>query len=204
MQNIKMALGFIETIGLVAAITAADAALKAAHVTLIGRENSRGGMITIKIAGNVSAVKAALSAAKAASERVNRVWSIDVIPRPGRGVGEMLAYNQATLGSKEWLNLISPPVTPEREEPVSDDTETVAFEEARDEPKEETSVDADVKPKDLKEDKEAKGDKGKGKNQVSGKKTTRKKTKKMPEKHNQDVIEREGGKVNGSGSPGND
>ena len=42
------------------------------------------------------------------------------------------------------------------------------------------------------------------KNQVSGKKTTRKKTKKMPEKHNQDVIEREGGKVNGSGSPGND
>ena len=103
MQEIKLAFGFIETIGLVAAIAAADAALKAANVTLIGRENSQGGMMTVKIAGNVSAVKAALSAAKAVSERVNRVWSIDVIPRPGQGIGEMLTYNKATLGSQEWL-----------------------------------------------------------------------------------------------------
>ena len=42
MQEIKLAFGFIETIGLVAAIAAADAALKAANVTLIGRENSQG------------------------------------------------------------------------------------------------------------------------------------------------------------------
>ena len=103
MQEIKLAFGFIETIGLVAAIAAADAALKAANVTLIGRENSQGGMMTVKIAGNVSAVKAALSAAKDVSERVNRVWSIDVIPRPGQGIGEMLTYNKATLGSQEWL-----------------------------------------------------------------------------------------------------
>ena len=108
MQDIKLALGFIETIGLVAAVAAADAALKAANITLIGRENSQGGMMTVKIAGDVSAVKAALSAAKAASEGVNRVWSIDVIPRPGRGIGETLAYNKATLGSEEWLDSLLP------------------------------------------------------------------------------------------------
>jgi len=89
-QEIKLAFGFIETIGLVAAIAAADAALKAANVTLIGRENSQGGMMTVKIAGNVSAVKAALSAAKDVSERVNRVWSIDVSLRPWQGIGGML------------------------------------------------------------------------------------------------------------------
>jgi len=116
--EIRTCLGFIETVGLSAAMEAADAALKAANVTLIGRENSRGnGCMTIKIAGEVGAVKAALAAAKAAASKVTRVWSLDVIPRPGAGVGPMLSYNRLTLGARDWLDRRTP-----RPEPPSDTT----------------------------------------------------------------------------------
>jgi microcompartment protein CcmL/EutN len=91
------ALGFIETVGLAAAIAAADAALKAANVKLIGRENSRGqGCITIKIIGDVGAVKAAIDAAKTVAGSVSRVWATDIIPRPAEGIGELMAWNGET------------------------------------------------------------------------------------------------------------
>lgn len=97
------ALGFIESVGLASAIAAADAALKAANVELIGRENSRGyGYITIKIAGEVGAVQAAIAAAKASSVKVARVWSVDVIPRPAKDLGEVLVWNADTQGAAEW------------------------------------------------------------------------------------------------------
>ncbi len=97
------ALGFIESVGLASAIAAADAALKAANVELIGRENSRGyGYITIKIAGEVGAVQAAIAAAKASSVKVARVWSVDVIPRPAKDLGEVLVWNADTQGATEW------------------------------------------------------------------------------------------------------
>jgi microcompartment protein CcmL/EutN len=77
------ALGLIETIGLPAAITAADAAVKAANVTLLGRETAKGGgRITIKLAGDVGAVKAAVAAGAAAAALVGRVDGTLVIPRP--------------------------------------------------------------------------------------------------------------------------
>lgn len=98
------ALGFIESVGLASAIAAADAALKAANVELIGRENSRGyGLITIKIAGEVGAVQAAISAAKASSEKVARVWSTDIIPRPAKDLGGGLVWNAETQGAEGWL-----------------------------------------------------------------------------------------------------
>jgi hypothetical protein len=98
------AIGFIESLGLASAITAADAALKAANVELVGRENSRGsGLITIKITGDVGAVNAAIGAAKAASSQVSRVWATDVIPRPGEGQGPAMVWNADTQGAKEWL-----------------------------------------------------------------------------------------------------
>jgi hypothetical protein len=98
------AMGFIESLGLASAVTAADAALKAANVALIGRENSRGsGLITIKIVGDVGAVKAAIDVAKAASAQVARVWSTDVIPRPGEGLGQIMVWNSDTQGASEWL-----------------------------------------------------------------------------------------------------
>lgn len=97
------ALGFIETVGLAAAVAAADAACKAANVSLIGREISKGyGYVTVKIVGEVGAVKAGLAAAKAASERVNRVWSMDLIPRPAAGLGDVLVWNRETRGADRW------------------------------------------------------------------------------------------------------
>jgi microcompartment protein CcmL/EutN len=91
------ALGFIETVGLAAAIAAADAALKAANVKLVGRENSKGqGCITVKIVGDVGAVKAAIDAAKAAAGGVSKVWATLVIPRPAEGLGGFMIWNGET------------------------------------------------------------------------------------------------------------
>jgi ethanolamine utilization microcompartment shell protein EutS len=107
------AMGFIESLGLASAVTAADAALKAANVELIGRENSRGaGMITIKIIGDVGAVKAAIDAAKTVSSQVARVWSVDVIPRPAEALGRTLGWNADTQGASEWLGKNEPPPAP--------------------------------------------------------------------------------------------
>ena len=76
------ALGMIETKGLVAAIEAADAMVKAANVTLIGKEHVGGGLVTVLVRGDVGAVKAVTDAGAAAAERVGELISIHVIPRP--------------------------------------------------------------------------------------------------------------------------
>ena len=76
------ALGLIETKGLVASIEAADAMVKAANVTLIGKEHVGGGLVTVMVRGDVGAVKASVDAGAAAAERVGELVSIHVIPRP--------------------------------------------------------------------------------------------------------------------------
>ncbi len=76
------ALGMIETKGLVGSIEAADAMVKAANVTLIGKEHVGGGLVTVMVRGDVGAVKAAVDAGAAAAERVGNLVSIHVIPRP--------------------------------------------------------------------------------------------------------------------------
>jgi ethanolamine utilization protein EutM len=76
------ALGLVETRGLVAAIEAADAMVKASNVTLIGKEVTRPALITIKIIGDVAAVKASVDAGAAAAARVGELVSIHVIPQP--------------------------------------------------------------------------------------------------------------------------
>ena len=76
------ALGMIETKGLVASIEAADAMVKAANVTLIGKEFVGGGLVTVMVRGDVGAVKASVDAGAAAAERVGELVSIHVIPRP--------------------------------------------------------------------------------------------------------------------------
>ncbi len=63
----KIALGMIETRGLVASVEAADAMVKAAQVTLIGKEKIGGGYVTVLVRGEVGAVKAATDARAAAS-----------------------------------------------------------------------------------------------------------------------------------------
>jgi ethanolamine utilization protein EutM len=82
MANDSRALGLIETKGLVGAIEAADAMVKAANVTLIGKVQVGGGLVTVMVRGDVGAVKAATDAGAAAAGRVGELLSVHVIPRP--------------------------------------------------------------------------------------------------------------------------
>ncbi|WP_226986737.1 MULTISPECIES: BMC domain-containing protein [Carboxydothermus] len=76
------ALGLIETKGLVAAIEAADAMVKAANVTIVGYEKIGFGLVTIMVRGDVGAVKAATDAGAAAAQKVGELVAVHVIPRP--------------------------------------------------------------------------------------------------------------------------
>ncbi len=76
------ALGMIETIGLVGSIEAADAALKAAEVSLVEIAQADAGISTVKLIGEVSAVKAAVDAGAAAAKRISQLSAVHVIPRP--------------------------------------------------------------------------------------------------------------------------
>ena len=78
----KQALGMVETKGLVGAIEAADAMVKAANVALIGKENIGSGLVTVMVRGDVGAVKAAVEAGAEAIKRVGELVSVHVIPRP--------------------------------------------------------------------------------------------------------------------------
>lgn len=84
------ALGMVETKGLVGAIEAADAMVKAANVTLIGKEQVGAGLVTVMVRGDVGAVKAATDAGAAAAERVGELLSVHVIPRPHSEVDAIL------------------------------------------------------------------------------------------------------------------
>ena len=85
-----IALGMVETRGLVGAIEAADAMVKAANVILIGSEYVGGGYVTVMVRGDVGAVKAATDAGAAAAKRVGEVVSVHVIPRPHSDVEMIL------------------------------------------------------------------------------------------------------------------
>jgi len=78
----ERALGLVETRGLVAAIEAADAMVKAAPVVCLGKEVTDASLVTIKVIGEVSAVRAAVDAGAAAASKVGQLVSSHVIPRP--------------------------------------------------------------------------------------------------------------------------
>ena len=82
--------GFIETRGLVAAIEAADAMVKAANVTLSGKKMIGGGSVTVVIEGDVGAVKAAVDAGAAAAQKVGELVSVHVIARPDAEIDAFL------------------------------------------------------------------------------------------------------------------
>lgn len=84
------ALGMIETRGLVGAIEAADAMVKAAKVVLVGKEQVGGGLVTVLVRGDVGAVKAATDAGAAAARRVGELISVHVIPRPHEEVEKLI------------------------------------------------------------------------------------------------------------------
>ena len=84
------ALGMVETRGLVAAIEAADAMVKAANVTLIGTEKIGSGLVSVMVRGDVGAVKAATEAGGNAAQKLGEVIAVHVIPRPHADVEKIL------------------------------------------------------------------------------------------------------------------
>ncbi len=88
------ALGLIETRGLVGAVEAGDAGVKAAHVELTGPEYADAGLVTVYFHGDVAAVKAAVDSGAAAADRVGQLVSVHVIPQPHEDV-DVLAGDYA-------------------------------------------------------------------------------------------------------------
>ena len=86
----KLALGMVETKGLIGAIEAADAMVKAADVTLIGKEEIGSGLVTVMVRGDVGAVNAATEAGGNAAKKLGEVIAIHVIPRPHSDVEKIL------------------------------------------------------------------------------------------------------------------
>ena len=88
-------LGMIETKGLVGAIEAADAMVKAANVALVGKEQIGSGLVTVMVRGDVGAVKAATDAGASAAEKVGELIAVHVIPRPHSEVDNILPHNSS-------------------------------------------------------------------------------------------------------------
>jgi len=84
------ALGMVETRGLVAAIEAADAMVKAANVVLIGTEKIGSGLVSVMVRGDVGAVKAAVEAGGASASKLGELVATHVIPRPHNDVEKIL------------------------------------------------------------------------------------------------------------------
>jgi ethanolamine utilization protein EutM len=81
------AIGLIETKGYVAALAAADAMVKAANVTIVGREQVGDGLVSVTVVGDVGAVKAATEAGAETAASVGELVSVHVIPRPHAELG---------------------------------------------------------------------------------------------------------------------
>lgn len=132
------ALGMIETYGCVTAVEALDSALKAANVSLLDMSRVKGGNVTVLIEGDVGAVQAAVSAAKASAEAVGQIAATHVIPRPAGDVGLMIG----AAASDRSLSFFH--AEPEREEPeqeIQPETKSETKSETKPETKSETKPD---------------------------------------------------------------
>lgn len=126
----QLALGLIETKGLIGAIEAADAMVKAANVKLVSKEKITAALVTVKIIGEVAAVKSAVDAGAAAAQRVSQLVSAHVIPRPDdqlediifspelKPVKEKKESKVAEEVEKEPIKSIEPTEEKEIEQPV--------------------------------------------------------------------------------------
>ena len=92
------ALGLIETRGFVSLVESADAAVKAANVTLVGWEKIGSGYVTVLMRGDVAAVKAATDAGAAAARRVGELISVHVIPRPHGNLDRIFSISPESAG----------------------------------------------------------------------------------------------------------
>jgi microcompartment protein CcmL/EutN len=89
-EQANFAVGLIETQGFTAVFEAIDTALKTANVEVLAREKLGGGYITVLIKGDVSAVRAAIDAAKGSVDGLGKLIAAHVIPSPSQGVLSLL------------------------------------------------------------------------------------------------------------------
>ena len=99
------ALGMLETYGLIAAIEGLDAAVKAANVTLCGFKYVTGGLVTFFVTGDVGATKAAISAGQIAADRVGKVISAHVIPRPAESTTIIASPTERPAGRRRGTGI---------------------------------------------------------------------------------------------------
>ena len=112
------ALGFIETKGFVAAVEAADSALKAASVSLVGYKSIGGGMITVMLTGDVSAVKAGVDAGTSSASAIGKVLASQVIASPHEDM-EQIIFDKPKTGATpaKEENTEEPKTAPRRKNP---------------------------------------------------------------------------------------
>lgn len=96
------ALGLIETLGMVPAIYGADSMLKAADVQLISYENVGSTLVTIMVKGDVAAVRASVDAGAASASEIGKLTASNVMPRPIRGVGDIVSVHAVDDGEINW------------------------------------------------------------------------------------------------------
>lgn len=116
------ALGMLETYGLIAAIEGLDAAVKAANVTLCGFKYVQGGLVCFFVTGDVGATKAAISAGEIAADRVGKVISSHVIPRPAGSTSIIASYKEHPAGRRRGTGIHKrefPANTPVKSEPAA-------------------------------------------------------------------------------------
>ncbi len=108
------ALGLIETKGLLPAVEAADAMLKAADVRLLEKSLAGGGLVTITVAGETAAVKAAVDAGAAAVRRLAgaTLVSTHVIPRPDGELAQIIALKPGAVAEKKQPSPVAAPADP--------------------------------------------------------------------------------------------
>ena len=123
------ALGMIEVYGYLAAVEALDSALKAANVTMVDVILVQGGLVTVLINGDVGAVKAAMDASRTAAERVGKVISVHVIPRPSERIEKMLP---ARAVNTQISPKVPEPIVRQETTASSKDDETLLMSPARD------------------------------------------------------------------------
>lgn len=104
------ALGMIEVYGYLTAVVALDSALKAADVHLLDVTCVKGGLVTVLVTGDVGAIKAAMDASSASVEKVGKVVSVHVIPRPAESIGAMLTQKKPVIEKQEPERKESPEV----------------------------------------------------------------------------------------------
>lgn len=126
-----LALGLIETIGLIGAIEAADAMVKAANVKLISKEKSTGALVTVKIIGEVAAVRSAVDAGAAAAQRVGRLVGTHIIPRPADEIEDLIMKSDKVIVIK--AKATPEPKKIEKEETLFSQEEEPMVEEVADE-----------------------------------------------------------------------